>query len=62
MFTSPVPPTGLRVCRAVTGGTNNALTALSNLSHVPVQHAVLSAEVLSPRGHKWRLSQPGDVE
>lgn len=34
VFISPVPLTALSVCWAVTGSTNNALTALSNLSHI----------------------------
>lgn len=40
VFTSPVPQTGLSVCWAVTGSTNNALTALSYFNHIDTSSGV----------------------
>jgi len=40
VFTSPVAPAGSCVCWAVTGSTNNALTAPSNFNHIDTSNTV----------------------
>lgn len=45
VFTSPVPLAGLCVCWAVTGSTNNALTALSNFNHIDTSSGVAHCPV-----------------
>lgn len=44
LFTSPVPPVALRACWTVTGNTNNALTAPSNLSPADTSAARRAAD------------------
>lgn len=44
VFTSPVPPVALRACWTVTGNTNNALTAPSNLSPADTSAARRAAD------------------